>query len=255
MTILADKITSGYDKKIIIDNQTIEISEGKINIIVGPNGCGKSTLFKSLCRQLHLFSGKVFLNAIDVQGITNKEFAKNVGILFQENQLPHDITVRELVSYGRFAQTGLFSSFSEKDENVIENAMAITNVKQFENKEVNSLSSGQRQLVWIAMLVAQEAKYLFLDEPTTYLDLKNQFEILNCLVKLNKEQNKTIIMILHDINIAVQYADIIFVMNDGKIITSGAVENVITEEMLKNIFDINVKIIKEDNKIYCIPHK
>ena len=256
MSIAAINITVGYDNKDILQNESIEIEEGRINIIIGKNGCGKSTLLKTLCRQLYPKSGKVLLNGLNIDSITRKGFAQLVGILFQENRIPHELTVKELISYGRFAQIGLFSRLNEEDERKINEAMKMTNTLQFAEREVNSLSSGQRQLVWIAMLIAQEAQYIFLDEPTTYLDMSNQFEILKCLEKLNKEDKKTIVMILHDINIAFQFADRLIIMKDGHIEKQGNVNEIASDkDMLKNVFGVNLKIIKENENYYCIPLK
>ena len=256
MSIEAENITVGYDSKNILSNESIEIEDEKINIIIGKNGCGKSTLLKTLCRQLLPKEGRVLLNGLNVNSITRKGFAQMVGILFQENNIPHELTVKELVSYGRFAQIGVFSELNENDDRKIKEAMQMTNTLQFAEREVNSLSSGQRQLVWIAMLIAQEAQYIFLDEPTTYLDMSNQFEILKCLSKLNQENHKTIVMILHDINIAMQFADKMFIMKDGHIEKQGTVKEIAEDEdLLKNVFGVNIKIIKENNSYYCIPMK
>lgn len=256
MSIVADNITVGYDLKDVIKDESIEIEDSKMNVIIGKNGCGKSTLLKALCRQLSPRSGRVTLNGLSIDAITQKGFAQIIGILFQENRIPHEITVRELVSYGRFAQIGLFSNFTSNDEEKIDEAMKMMNIQQFADREVNSLSSGQRQLVWIAMLIAQEAKYIFLDEPTTYLDMSNQFEILKCLHKLNREQGKTIVMILHDINIAMQFADKMFIMKDGHIERQGTVEEIAKEsELLKSVFGVSIKIINENGSYYCIPMK
>lgn len=183
-----------------------------------------------------------------------KEFSKKVGIIFQENITPN-ISVRQLVSYGRFTYVGLFSNLTSDDNKKIEKALEITNTKCFENMKINELSSGQKQLVWIALLISQDVKYLFLDEPTTFLDLKHQFEILDCLVKLNKFENKTIIMILHDINLAVQYADNIIIMKSGKIIDHGDPKKIITQDMINEVFEINAKIINNGDDIFCFPLK
>ncbi len=257
MTILAKNITVGYDSdKDILKNETIEIEAEKINVIIGKNGCGKSTLLKTLSRQLQPKLGNVFLNGLNVNAITRKGFAQLVGILFQENHIPHELTVKELVSYGRFAQIGIFSKLTDNDESKINEAMRMTNTFQYADMSVNSLSSGQRQLVWIAMLIAQEADYIFLDEPTTYLDMSNQFDILNCLKRLNKDDRKTIIMILHDINIAFQFADKLIIMKDGHVEKQGTVEEIANDEaLLKDVFNVNLKIIKENENYYCIPIK
>lgn len=255
MILSAKNISLKYDKEIIIDNESFEIKKGKINVFLGKNGCGKSTLFKSLCKQLNPYLGNIFLNDKNINKIKNKDFAKITSILFQENVAPNDLTVKELVSYGRFPHIGLYSDLSNDDKKIIEDSLTLTNTKQFENRSITELSSGQRQLVWIAMLLSQNTNIMFFDEPTTYLDLKNQYEIMNCIEKINKELNKTIVIILHDINLAIQYADYIFMMKNGKIKYFGNVEDIITKENIKDIFDINVSIIKNKGQTFICPLK
>lgn len=255
MILSAKNISLKYDKEIIIDNESFEIKKGKINVFLGKNGCGKSTLFKSLCKQLNPYLGNIFLNDKNINKIKNKDFAKITSILFQENIAPNDLTVKELVSYGRFPHIGLYSDLSNDDKKIIEDSLTLTNTKQFENRSITELSSGQRQLVWIAMLLSQNTNIMFFDEPTTYLDLKNQYEIMNCIEKINKELNKTIVIILHDINLAIQYADYIFMMKNGKIKYFGNVEDIITKENIKDIFDINVSIIKNKGQTFICPLK
>ena len=255
MILSAKNISIKYDKEIIIDDESFEIKKGKINVFLGKNGCGKSTLFKSLCKQLNPYSGNIFLNNKNINKIKNKDFAKITSILFQENVAPNDLTVKELVSYGRFPHIGLYSDLDNNDKKIIEESLTLTNTKQFENKAVTELSSGQRQLVWIAMLLSQNTNIIFFDEPTTYLDLKNQYEVMNCIEKINKELNKTIIIILHDINLAIQYADYIFMMKNGKIKYSGIIDEVISTSNIKDIFDINVSIIKNKGQTFICPLK
>ena len=255
MILSAKNISIKYDKEIIIDDESFEIKKGKINVFLGKNGCGKSTLFKSLCKQLNPYSGNIFLNNKNINKIKNKDFAKITSILFQENVAPNDLTVKELVSYGRFPHIGLYSDLNNNDKKIIEESLTLTNTKQFENRNVTELSSGQRQLVWIAMLLSQNTNIIFFDEPTTYLDLKNQYEVMNCIEKINKELNKTIIIILHDINLAIQYADYIFMMKNGKIKYSGTIDEVITTNNIKDIFDINVSIIKNKGQTFICPLK
>ena len=253
MSLIGKNLTLKYDKNIIIENESFEFQENKINVILGPNGSGKTTLFKSLCKQLIPSSGNILLNDKNISKYKNKDFAKIISILFQENIAPNDLTVKELISYGRFAHISLFSDLNKEDNEIIEDAMNLTNIKQFENKIIDELSSGQKQLVWIAMLIAQDSKYLLLDEPTTYLDLKNQFEIMNCIKKINDKLNKTIILILHDINLAAQYADYIFMLKDKKIKYKGLPIEILSEDHIKDIYDINVKIIKENKNILICP--
>lgn len=255
MILSAQNINIKYDKKLIINDQSFNIKEGCINVFLGKNGCGKSTIFKSLCKQLKPSSGRILLNENNIKNINTKEFAKKVGILFQENITPNDITVKNLISYGRFPHLNIYSDLSEDDYKMIENSMILTNTKEFENKKIGELSAGQKQLVWIALLLAQDSNIMFFDEPTTYLDLKNQYEVMNCIEKINKELNKTVIIILHDINLAIQYADYIFMMKNGKIKYSGTIDEVITTNNIKDIFDINVSIIKNKGQTFICPLK
>ena len=239
-------ITLKYNKnKTILENISLNIQENKINVILGQNGSGKTTLFNSLCRQLLPTSGEITINDKKISKYSNREFAHLVGILFQENIAPSDLTAKELISYGKFAQTKMFSTSTiDEGDPDVEKAMELTNTKQFENQYISELSSGQRQLVWIAMLIVQNSKYILLDEPTTYLDLKNQFEIMNCIKRINQGLKKTVIIILHDLNLTFQYADYVFMLKDKKIKYFGKTKEILTPENIKDIFEVNVKIIE-----------
>ena len=193
------------------------------------------------------------LNDIDIRDLSTKALAKKIGILFQENQCPRELKVRDLVSYGRFAQIGLFSSLSDEDMKKVDSAMELAGVSHLAEKDVMALSSGQRQLVWIAMLIAQEADFLFLDEPTTYLDLKNQYDILDCLKRLNTETGKTLTLILHDISMAAQYADYLFAMKDGEIIKEGPTAEVLTSGFLKSLYEVEIEVIERNGCLRCLP--
>lgn len=253
MKIELKNLTLGYDKNIIINDQSLEFIDGKINAIIGKNGCGKSTLFKALSKQLKPINGKLFLNDLNITKINHKDFVKNISILFQENVAPNDITVRKLISYGRFPYIGIFSELSENDNKIIDESIDILDLKKLENYKLNELSSGQKQMVWLAMLLAQDTKIILLDEPTTYLDLKNQFQIMNCIQRINKELNKTIILILHDINLVSMYADYVYMLKDKQIKYYGKTNDILTKNNIKDIFDINVSIFKDNNKTLICP--
>lgn len=256
MPIEAQDISVGYSSsKLILEAESCCIQEGKMNVIIGKNGSGKSTLFKALCRQLALKEGSVFVDGVRMDKLKQTDLAKQIGMLFQENFAPAGLTVRELVSYGRYSHSKLMETLSREDWAAVDFALETTGASKFSSFDVSQLSSGQKQLAWIAMLVAQGAKYLFLDEPTTYLDLKNQFEVLDCLKTLNKDYGKTIVMILHDLNLAFQYADYVIMMKDWKIAGSGSAEDMLDEKLLSSLFDIQVKVIKASGKTYCIPSK
>ena len=254
MSIKAENIIAGYGDKVILDKLSCAIEDKKINVVIGKNGSGKSTLFKVLCRQLKPKEGVVTLNDINFNGLTQIEFAKQIAILFQENPNLSGLTVRDLVSYGRYAYTGLMRPMSEEDKVAVDKALEITKTFLYSNTDISELSSGQRQMAYIAMLAAQESKYMFLDEPTTFLDLKNQFDVLDCLKNLKEEFGKTVIMILHDLNLAFQYADNIIMMKNWGIIHYGKKEEMLKEEYLEETFDTPVKVIKtSDGNAYCIP--
>lgn len=253
MKIKLNNLTLKYDDETIIENQSITFEKGKINAIIGQNGSGKTTIFKSLCKHLNPVKGNITINDLNITKIKNKEFAKTISILFQENIAPNDITVEKLVSYGRFPHLNIFSELSDKDKNIIENSLKITGIENIKHKKLDELSSGQKQMVWISMLLAQETNVILLDEPTTYLDLKNQFQIMNCIKKINEKLNKTIILILHDINLVSLYSDYIFMLKNKKIKYNGKTNEILTKETIKDIFEINVSIYKENNKTLIIP--
>ena len=253
MAIEAKDITVSYGDKVILDGLSCTIEEKKTSIVIGKNGSGKSTLFKALSRQLKPKKGVVTLNGIDINGITQIEFAKQIAILFQENPALAGLSVKDLVSYGRYAYTGMMNPMSKEDLEAVDRALEITKTKAYADSDINELSSGQKQMAWIAMLAAQESKYMFLDEPTTYLDLKNQFDVLDCLKNLKENYGKTIVMILHDLNLAFQYADNIIMMKDWKIAYSGEKEEMLKEDYLEEIFDTPIKVVKSSDVAYCIP--
>lgn len=255
MELKANNITLKYDKNIIINNQSFSFIPGKINAIIGRNGSGKTTIFKAITRQLHINNGSINLDSLNVNTFKNKTFAQNISILFQENFAPNDLTVEKLVSYGRFPYLNLFQELSFKDLEIIKKSMIITNTLDLKDKKINELSSGQKQLVWIAMLLAQDTEIMLFDEPNTFLDLKNQFQIMNCLEKINKSLNKTIIIILHDLNLVSQYADYIFMIKNNKIKYHGFREDVLNEQNIKDVFNIDVKIIKNEETMLICPIK
>ncbi|MDO4549621.1 MAG: ABC transporter ATP-binding protein [Planctomycetia bacterium] len=239
----------------VLDRLSLQILPHKLNVLIGPNGCGKSTLLKAMARQLRLSSGAVFIEDRNINSFSALELSQYVGILFQENFAPNDLTVEELIYYSRYPRLKLFESLREEDYHAVQWAMEITNTLRWRDRMIRELSSGQRQLVWIALIIAQESKCLFLDEPTSYLDMANQIEILDCIHRLNREMGKTIVVSIHDLNMAAQYADWIFAMKDGRIHSFGAPQNIITSELLHEVFDVEAKIIydQQDGAVYCIP--
>ena len=251
-----NNLTIAYNKNIIINNLDIVIPERKITSIIGPNGCGKSTLLKAIGRILKPERGSVYLDGIDIYTLNTKEVAKKMSILPQSPKAPSGITVGELVSYGRFPHQHGLKKLTVEDKKIIQWAMDITKLSEYEVTLVDNLSGGQRQRVWIAMALAQQTDIILLDEPTTYLDLAYQLEILELLYRLNKEQGCTIAMVLHDLNLASRFSDYIIAMRSGKIIEYGTPDEVICEDVLKKTFNINADIIKDSTskKPICISY-
>lgn len=255
-SLSTNNLTIAYNKKIIINNLEIVIPERKITSIIGPNGCGKSTLLKAVGRILKPERGSVYLDGIDIYTLNTKEVAKKMSILPQSPKAPSGITVGELVSYGRFPHQHGLKKLTVEDKKIIQWAMDITKLSEYEVTLVDNLSGGQRQRVWIAMALAQQTDIILLDEPTTYLDLAYQLEILELLYRLNKEQGCTIAMVLHDLNLASRFSDYIIAMRSGKIIEYGTPDEVICEDVLKKTFNINADIIKDSTskKPVCISY-
>ncbi|MEK5205882.1 ABC transporter ATP-binding protein [Psychrobacillus sp. FSL H8-0510] len=240
--LYTDDLSIGYGEQLIVKDLTVQIPNQKITTIIGPNGCGKSTLLKAITRIISHQSGTVVLDGKNVSKENTKVLAKKMAILPQTPESASGLTVGELVSYGRFPyQTG-FGRLSQKDYEVIDWAMKVTNTSTFKYLPVDSLSGGQRQRVWIAMALAQETEIIFLDEPTTYLDMAHQLEVLELLQRLNQEEKRTIVMVLHDLNQAARFADYIVALKDGQIVKAGPCEEVITKEVLRGVFNIDAEI-------------
>jgi len=251
----AKNVTVGYHGSptpILVD-ESVKMLTGKINVLIGPNGSGKSTLLKTLVRQLKPSSGSVVLDGKDIHSLSTIQMAMKVGVLFQENAAPGDITVEELVYYSRYSRLGLFEALTEADHEAVEKALEMSGTAHMRKTLVSNLSSGQRQLAWIALLLAQTPEFLFLDEPTTFLDLAHQFEVLDCIRKLNRELGATVVMIIHDLNLALQYADRIYAMKDGKTVRSGPPGEVVTPELLRDVFGIDAKVMLDGDVACCIP--
>lgn len=248
-------VTFSYDNVTNrLKSVSSEIEIGKITTIIGPNGCGKSTLLSVMSRNHVPSSGEVILDGKAISEYKPKEFARKLAVVHQQNEAPADITVEKLISFGRMPYKNIFSPQTDEDREAIERALVCTNLQSKRDKPIYSLSGGERQRVWIAMTLAQNTPMLFLDEPTTYLDIYYQLEILELVKELNEVYGLTIVMVLHDINQAIRYSDHIIVMKDGKIITKGNPNDVITEEMVKAIYGVDV-IVKqdEDTGLYMVP--
>lgn len=233
-----------YGMKPVITDLNFTIKEGKITTILGPNGCGKTTLFKLLTREYFPDKGNVYIQNRNIYGLRRKDFARGVAIVQQNNTSSEDITVEELTAFGRTPYQKFYGGRTARDEEKIKRAMEITNVYKHKDRAMGTLSGGQKQRVWLAMALAQEPKYLFLDEPTTYLDIRYQIQILEMVKGLNRDYGMTIVMVLHDINQAIAYSDEIICMKDGRILCSGAPDDVITRKNMRALYDIDMDVAR-----------
>lgn len=250
--IQVDALDVAYDKKIIIENMNLSIPKGKITMIIGANGCGKSTLLKTIARIIKPKRGEISINGKSIKEHAPKDIAKEMAVLPQSPKAPSGLLIRELVSYGRFPYQRAMGGMTEHDYEIVDWALSVTGISEFANQSVDEVSGGQRQRAWIAMALAQETEILVLDEPTTYLDMSHQLEILKLLQTLNKEQNRTIVMVLHELNNATKFADHIIGVKSGKILFEGCPKDVITEENLKQLYGIQAKLALDETGSYPI---
>lgn len=251
--IRGEKLEFSYNKTdTFIKNLDINIPKGKITTILGPNGCGKSTLLSLLSCCNKLKRGDVFIGELKINKLKYKDIAKLIATVHQENQAPDDLSVETLINYGR---TPHKTSTKEYDKQVLNRVIEATSLGNLKDKKVTSLSGGQRQRAFIAMALAQETDVLFLDEPTTYLDIYHQIEVLEIIKKLNKDHKITIVMVLHDINQAIKYSDNIIVMKSGMIIKNGKPRDVINKDVIKNVYNVEGFIEERNNELYFIPLK
>ncbi|SDO22615.1 ABC transporter ATP-binding protein [Alkalicoccus daliensis] len=243
--IQAASIDVSYGDTPIIENLSVQIPDGQITTIIGPNGCGKSTLLKACTRLLPVHKGSITIDGRAVHEMPSKELARQMAILPQTQQGANGLTAYELVSYGRFPHQRAFGRLSRLDRERIDWAMEVTGTSEFKDQLVDGLSGGQRQRVWIAMALAQDTELIFLDEPTTYLDMAHQLEVLELLEKLNKEENRTIVMVLHDLNQAARFSDFLIAMKKGKVVKTGTSDTVIEADVLRHVFNIEALIGKD----------
>ncbi len=215
--LVLENLSAGYQKKIIVDDISLAIPQQKMTVLVGANGCGKSTLLSTLARLLQPLGGSAVLDGKAIHSQPTKAVARQLGILPQSPLLPEGLTVFELVSRGRFPWQNVMRQWSEEDERAVEEALRLTGTAEFAHHLVESLSGGQRQRCWIAMVLAQQTPYILLDEPTTYLDLRYQVEILELLHTLTRRHGRTVVVVLHDLNFAVNYGDSLVFLRQGKV--------------------------------------
>ncbi len=248
-------LTLSYGQDPVIEDLDLKIPQGKITVFIGSNGCGKSTLLRSLARLLKPKSGTILLDGEQINSIPTKKVAKHMAILPQSPVAPEGITVFQLVKQGRYPHQNWLQQWSKEDEKVVNKALELTKMKVLADRAVDSLSGGQRQRAWIAMTLAQQTNIILLDEPTTYLDLAHQIEVLDLLYDLNQKEGSTIAMVLHDLNLACRYADNIVAIKDSNIYTEGKPEEVVTCQMVRDVFDMKCSIMSDPifGTPYCIP--
>ncbi|MBM6859591.1 ABC transporter ATP-binding protein [Clostridium saudiense] len=255
--ISVKNLSVSYENNTIIENMSLSIPKGKISIIIGANGCGKSTLLKTISRINKPNSGDIFINNKNIKKVKERDIAKEVAFLPQGPVCPSGLTVRELVAFGRFPHQKMIGGLNTHDKEVIDWAIKETGLSEFADREVENLSGGQRQRAWIAMTLAQETEIIMLDEPTTYLDMSYQLEVLEVLQKLNREKKITVVIVLHELNNACRFADNIIGLKKGKIICEGRPIEVITKENLKEIYGIDATLEASENGEYpvCIEYE
>lgn len=240
----AEFITVGYDKKVIAEDLSVVIPDQSFTAIIGPNGCGKSTLLRALARVLTPQSGQVLLDGTAVKNLRTKELARQLGLLPQASLAPDGIRVADLVARGRAPYQGLIQQWRRTDEQAVHQALEATRLTELSAQLVDELSGGQRQRVWVAMLLAQETPIMLLDEPTTFLDIAYQYELME-LFQVLHHSGKTVVTVLHDLNQAARYADHLIVMKDGDIVTSGEPEAIITADLIEEVFGLPALIVPD----------
>ncbi|WP_205635459.1 ABC transporter ATP-binding protein [Actinomyces gaoshouyii] len=238
-------LRSGYGGRVVVDGVDVAIPVGRISVIVGANACGKSTLLKTMARVLTPMDGRVLLDGEEIRSLPTRSLARRLGLLPQQPIAPEGIAVADLVGRGRSPHQGLFRATSAADRRIVEASLLATRTEALADRSIDELSGGQRQRVWIAMALAQRTDVLLLDEPTTFLDLAHQVEVLDLLTDLNRERGTTIVMVLHDINLSARYADHIIAMRQGRVVASGAPSEIVSSELVREVFDLEADVIPD----------
>ncbi|TCN50474.1 iron complex transport system ATP-binding protein [Rhodococcus sp. SMB37] len=243
--LVAEHLALGYGDRLIVDDLDLEIPTGVVTTIIGPNGCGKSTLLRALSRLLKPRDGHVLLDGRKITTMRTRDVARVLGMLPQAPTAPEGLTVADLVARGRHPHQSWVRQWSGDDEDVVSTALTRTGIADLADRPVDELSGGQRQRAWISMALAQGTDVLLLDEPTTYLDLAHSIEVLDLVDQLHSELGRTVVMVLHDLNLAIRYSDHLVVMRDGKVIASGPPAEVISVELLRDVFGLDASVISD----------
>lgn len=250
-----EDLSLSYGDKPVVQNLSLRVKKGQVVSIIGPNASGKSSILKSIAGIIKPVSGKIFIEEKDISKMDSKKIAQKVSILLQQNKNPDDISIEELVYFGRYPHKKWFEAFEASDQKIIEEAMKLTNTFALRDKTLETLSGGERQRAWIAMALAQEPDILLFDEPTTYLDLAHQIEFLELVNRLNKETGVTVVLVLHDLNQAARYGNYLFAMKEGKIFAQGSPEEVLNPQNILSIYNIEAKIFNAAGYPVVIPER
>ncbi|WP_093357043.1 ABC transporter ATP-binding protein [Pseudonocardia ammonioxydans] len=252
-----ERIRFAYEETTVLADLSVDVPQGRITSIVGPNGCGKSTLLRAMARLLKPRSGTVYLDGEAIANLATREVAKRLGVLPQDPRAPEGLTVRELASQGRYPHQSFLRQWSKSDERAVARSLEITGVDEFADRSLDTLSGGQRQRAWISMALAQETDTLLLDEPTTYLDMGHQLEVLELLARLNREEKQTSVMVLHDLNSAARYSHHMIALCEGAVHTAGPPHEVVTPRVIRDIFGVEADIIydRRNGSPQCLPYQ
>jgi iron complex transport system ATP-binding protein len=244
-TLTTEKLTLAYDQAVIITGMDVTIPSKQITALVGPNGCGKSTLLRGLARLLAPKGGAAYLDGKAIHQLPTRELARQLGMLPQSPVAPEGLTVRELVAQGRYPHQAWFQQWASDDEAAVVKALELTGMRELAERPVDALSGGQRQRAWIAMTLAQETAVILLDEPTTFLDLSHQIEVLQLLERLNRQEGRTIVMVVHDLNHATRHASHLIALRAGQVVAAGAPTLVVTPHLLREVFGVEAEVVPD----------
>jgi iron complex transport system ATP-binding protein len=255
-TLHTERLTLAYDRAVIVEGLDVTLPSGRITALVGPNGCGKSTLLRGLARLLAPKGGAAFLDGKAIHQIPTRALARQLGILPQSPVAPEGLTVRELVAQGRYPHQSWLQQWAAEDEAVVARALQLTGMTHLAERPVDALSGGQRQRAWIAMTLAQETPVILLDEPTTFLDLSHQIEVLQLLERLNRDEGRTIVMVVHDLNHATRHAHHLVALRAGQVVASGPPAEVVTPVLLRTVFGVEAEVVRDPRTgvPLCVPY-